>query len=201
MDENIYQAPESELLDGDAVQLPFYVVSQKKFLILFFATAGLYSVVWFYQHWKQYRESSGENVWPVARAVFSIFFTHTLFRHFDTRARQRDDTLQWSPSGMATVYVLAEIFQGVTDRVVQESYGEPYLDFLSILLMLFVAWPLYRAQQFANLACDDAEGKANHSLTAVNVLWIVIGALLWLLILIGLYDVAFGLPDYVDPVL
>lgn len=49
----------------------FYVVSTRKFAILFLATLGLYWIYWFYKNWDRYKDKwpyaseVGSTIWPV----------------------------------------------------------------------------------------------------------------------------------------
>ena len=76
MDQTIYDAPKAKLDDAnnDETNYEFYVVGITKFIVLFLATFGIYSVYWFYRNWKLYKIHNNEDIYPVARAIFSIFF-------------------------------------------------------------------------------------------------------------------------------
>lgn len=75
MNDNPYKAPESDLeLAVAGTEKQFYVVSIRKFTILFFMTLGLYTIYWFYSHWNEYKLYSGKKIWPAPRSIFSIFF-------------------------------------------------------------------------------------------------------------------------------
>ncbi len=48
IDKDIYSPPKAELQDiAENTQTTFYVVSERKFTILFLATLGLYELYWF----------------------------------------------------------------------------------------------------------------------------------------------------------
>lgn len=80
MESNLYEAPQSTLSDVESLEdKEFYVVSIKKFTILFMATFGFYSIYWFYRNWKMSKAKYRDDIWPVARGIFSIFFVHSLF--------------------------------------------------------------------------------------------------------------------------
>ena len=56
----------------------FYVVSARKFWLLFLLTGGIYCVAWFYKNWAHFkRATKDDDIWPGPRAVFHIFFVHS----------------------------------------------------------------------------------------------------------------------------
>lgn len=71
--------------------------------------------------------------------------------------------------------------------------GKPLLDLLGLLMVGMVGWPLARAQRVANAVCEDPEGRANHELTWANWLWILPGGLVWLGMMLILWE-GFGGP-------
>ena len=57
-----------------------------------------------------------------------------------------------------------------------------------------VAWLLTRAQRVANLASGDPGGKGNGQLGAANIVWILLGLVMWLMTLVGIAGLL-GLPN------
>jgi len=163
----------------------FYVVSSKKFAILFLATSGLYTVYWFYKNWSRYKTQTQENIWPVPRSIFSIFFVHSLFRHIHEKISRTQKNIQFDPQSSATLLVGLLIISNLLDRAAAKSAGSPYTDILSIIMLAPLLVQFLKAQAFINLACDDADGSSNSLFTTANYIWIAIGIVLWGLIIIG----------------
>lgn len=188
MDENVYAPPASNVVDAapDGVNDDFYVVAPFKFCLLFFVTLGLYQLYWFYMQWARYRRRTGATVWPLARTIFAIFFTHSLAQRLDEAVRARGASYAWSPSAAATIYVIAQIASSVFDRLSAREIGSPLTDLISIALLAPIGLSLLRLQRAANHASGDPRGDSNRHLTAANYVWLVIGALLWLMLLFGL---------------
>lgn len=187
---NPYAAPEANVADAVPDLDMFYVISARKFALLFFATLGVYQVYWFYRHWQQYRLRTGERLLPVVRALFSIFFTHSLARRIDDGIRRGTRHVRWSPSVVATLFVILQILSNGLDRMAARSIGSPTTDVLSLLILLPVGWTLWSIQSAANTACQDPDGAGNARLSAANHAWIVFGLLWWALVCFGLF-----LPD------
>lgn len=177
---NLYAPPQAEVREIEAAAGdPFYVVARGKFLLLYFATIGLYQVYWFYRHWAAQRRHRGTRTVPVLRALFAIFFTHSLFQRIDASLDADGQAVRWHPRWAATAFVLLSLLSYVLSQLVGKSIGWPVTDVLNLLIIVPVAWPLWIAQRAANLACADPAGARNAALTVPNGLWLALGVLLW----------------------
>lgn len=188
---NPYAPPDARIAEvaanGEAaIAPPFYVVSSRKFLLLFFGTVGIYSVYWFWRHWKLHKIDKTLDIWPVPRAIFQIFFAHSLNREVDHLIQRKRLRFDWSPGGLATLFVVASLVSGVADRLSWNGIGSPISDLVSLATLLPVGYCLLRTQQAANVACEDPAGDTNHRLTVANYAWLAVGALWWLLVAVGL---------------
>jgi hypothetical protein len=187
-DTNFYAPPQAQIADPvDAAKVaPFYIVSERKSLLLFFATIGMYSLYWFWRHWTLHKIDKTLEIWPVPRAVFQIFFAHSLNREIDSLLERKQQRFAWSPNALATVFVVFTIVSNIADRLSWRGIGSPYSDLISLLTLLPMGYCLFRTQRAANLACGDPDAVANRRLTAANYLWLTLGALFWALIVLGL---------------
>lgn len=187
MDIHPYAPPAAVVADVPlpaAAARPFFVVAPWKFALLFGMTVGLYQYYWSYMHWARFRRHTGTPMWPVARAVFSIFFAHSLNGEIDHRLRLRPG-FRWSPGALATLYVVSTLGAAVADRLSAHEVGAPYTSLAGLVLLLPIGYSMARTQQAANAACDDPGGRANARLGWANWIWIALGAVLWGVILIG----------------
>lgn len=191
---NPYAPPAADLSTAAelAADRRFYVVSPGKFAVLFFATLGMYSVYWFYANWKAYREASGQRLWPIPRAIFNIFFTHSLMRRIQQRLDARNIAHSWSPGAVATGWVILSIVSHIADQLSYNESGYLVADVLSFLILIPLFLVLRSAQVAINTCEGDPQGACNANYTGANWLWILIGLLLWLLAAFG-YAVLFGL--------
>lgn len=189
MIENPYISPSTELVteESEKVSHRFYVVSSKKFYTLFFATLGSYQVYWFYKNWKQFRIHTRARVLPLMRGIFSIFFTHSLFKEVGDRIDLSGRLFDWQPKTLATMIVLLNIVSGIVDRFSGKSIGSPYTDLLSVALNVPIGMLLHKAQLAINFSCDDPEGRTNDSFSIANYCWLAVGAVLWVLVFIGAF--------------
>lgn len=189
--DDIYAQPKSDPLPEAHQQQEsngLYVVSPRKFWIMLVTTLGIYQIYWFYRHWAAQKKSTGESMWPGLRALFSIFFTHSLFR----RIHAANDFKTAQLSGLATCFVLLSIIESVISRMSFNDVGSPWTDLIEFALVPLCGMCLVPAQKQANAACGDPDGSTNNKLMAANVVWMLIGLIIWGLGLFGLL-MAFGL--------
>jgi len=183
--ERMYRPPAAENtpLPRPTPNGDFYVVSPTKFLVLFFATFGGYQMYWFFANWRRYRDRTRRPLSPVWRAVFSPFFAHKLFGIVaEQGARVSPTAPRLESNGMATLYVALVIGSWLIDHM----GDNPVLDVAAAVLGLGAAYPLLAAQQAANAASGDRDGSSNSRLTPLNYVFILFGALLWPLFVLGL---------------
>lgn len=126
-------------------------------------------------------------MWPVARAIFPVFFIHSLFREVDHRRSQDPSGWpEWNHSSHATMLVIMLIVSHIVDRMAGRSIGSPVTDFISLLFLIPVTFAFASAQEKINQSCGDPEGKANDRLTAANIFWIVFGVIIWALVVMSI---------------
>lgn len=176
-------ADEVQLSAGEDRNL-FYVVSKRKLAILFLATMGLYSIYWFYKNWDQYRDntpyaSEGGAIWPVMRAIFSVFFIHSLFRKIKESAPAAPLLAQWSTNAHAWTMIALLMVSNLLDRLSARGIGSPETDLLSLLILLPLLSSFSKAQAMVNISCGDPDGTTNGKLTKANWAWMVAGGLVW----------------------
>jgi hypothetical protein len=121
----------------------------------------------------------------VARGIFSIFFTHALFREIKAYGNDKAALAEWNNESHATQLVLAMIAASVLDRLSYRSIGSPYTDIASILIMGPVLGLLLSAQRMINVSCDDPNGKSNSRFTNANYVWIALGLIFWIFFILS----------------
>ena len=187
MSDSIYAPPEADVSAPPSDAAPrYYIVAPLKFFLLSIMTLGLYFVYWFYKNWQMIKLRDANDSWPVARAIFYIFFTHSLFTDIDIRAKERDTSYEWSPGLTATLFVVLSIVNNIADRVIPEDALGWWYVIGSLSLVFILPILLFQAQKAINFACNDERGDSNRKITAANAAWLILGALFWLLVIIGM---------------
>lgn len=187
MSDSIYATPEAAVDVAESEETRYYVVSPKKFLILSIATFGLYFVYWFYKNWDNVKRRDNNDTWPVPRAIFYIFFTHSLLTDVNETLKRKAVEHVWNPSMVASLFVLLTLIDTGISRAAFKNIGSPYTDTVGFFTAIILAFVMLPAQKAINAACEDAGGNTNSSLTVVNWVWIVLGGLFWIANLTGLY--------------
>ena len=178
--------------------LEYFPVSEGKLITLYILSFGLYGVYWFYKNWTLQQARMDKKIFPLMRAIFSIFFTHSLFRRIKHSAHNLEKKHSFNANLMATLFVVAVVISNLLDRV---SVNSGMLDMLSdntmiiisLIIFLLSAYPLAAVQATVNRLNNDILGYLNHKYSAWNYLLIFIGGLLWLMLLLGLLTNSMGL--------
>jgi hypothetical protein len=190
--ENPYQPPQAPVADvGINADEGLYVVAPWKFLTLMLGTAGVYSLYWFYKNWSLLNRRH-KSYWPVPRAFFAVFFTHALFEEIAARVRRSANAYAWSPSNLATAYVICAIVQTLLSRLPPGVVDARFAAVASISMLAPITFVLYRGQLASNVAEGDPRGTRNDKLTAANLGWLVLGGVWWSLMLLGLFVIITG---------
>ncbi|MFP3515886.1 hypothetical protein SB766_06775 [Pseudomonas sp. SIMBA_077] len=157
----------------------FFVVSIKKFLLMYFMTGGLYLIVWFFEHWKQYRKSTGVKVWPAGRTSFGVLMVFSLFWKIHKALCESGLTYRWFPLIRAILIIVLGGYYLLT-ALRPTSPGMPASYYvISPLLMLVMGFLLVGAQRAVNFLEGDPAGERNSKLSVANGIWITLGSVVW----------------------
>ena len=177
---------------------PFFPVAEGELITLYILSFGLYGIYWFQQNWKRQQPMMDKKIYPVWRAIFSIFFTHSLFKRIDQQAVHLPQQHKFNANVLATFFVAAVIVSNVIDRFsinteVDQSITNTTLIITSVVLFLFSAYPLARVQATVNRINNDMLGYLNHKYSAWNYVLIILGIVSWLMLAMGLLAESMGL--------
>lgn len=182
-----YAPPQAVVADPAVLRVvsPHYVVGARKFFLLYLLTWGLYGIYWFYLHWARIRTAKRQEMWPAARAIFPVFFTHSLARELDESLRKAERDYTWSPTAVATTLVVLQFVSSFLDRWSWSQSESAAVTIISIALLLPIAGLSWSLQHVANLACDEPTGDSNRRLTWANGLWLAAGTGLLVVVLMS----------------
>ncbi|GLR13411.1 hypothetical protein GCM10007907_22010 [Chitinimonas prasina] len=197
MNLNPYSPPQTALdqssFEGGNSSAPeFYVVSRRKFFLLFYLTLGFYDYYWFYRNWAIYKARTGESIWPVMRGLFPIFFVWSLFASVDRSLKRGQRTHFFNHARLGSVYVVASVIGHTCNKLSDKNIGSPYTDWIPLLVFITLGYTLWQAQKAINIACNDPQGESNSRLSWANYGWM--GGTL-LIVALTLYAIVSGVAD------
>ena len=160
-------------LEDVVAEPPFFAVSVAKLAVMSVCTFSLYEVYWFYKNWQRIAER--ELVWPLARAIFAVFYCYPCF----ARIRDHEGASQLGSRLYAVPMAIGFIATSLTWRL-----PEPW-DWISLSSFLF----LLPVQSYANrlnaLACPSHD--RNSRFRGWNWAAVLIGGALMLLAIAGMF--------------
>ena len=176
----------------------FFPVSEGKLITLYLLSFGLYGIYWFYQNWKIQQPKMDKKIMPLMRAIFSIFFTHSLFRIIDKSAEHLDKKHKFNANVLATFFVAAIIVSNVIDRLSLNSsafinMSSNTIIIASIIIFFLSVYPMVKVQATVNRINGDLLGYLNHKYSIWNYLLMALGASMWALMAMGLLAGSMGL--------
>ncbi|MDQ2099287.1 MAG: hypothetical protein QQW96_16785 [Tychonema bourrellyi B0820] len=144
-----------------------------KFCFLMIITFGLYELPWCHKQWKFLKDRENLNINPWVRAVFFLFTMHNLAKKVFVLAEKQGYRERPSAFQVTLIYWIFFILSFLPD---------PFwlISFFGVvpLLTILKAVNYYWEQEQPNL-------PVRKSFTGREVAWIVFGAILWLLVIIG----------------
>ena len=188
---------------------PLFAVSEGKLLTLYLLSFGLYGVYWFYKNWQLQQPTMDKKIYPLLRAIFSIFFTHSLFKRINQQASKLEKKHRFNANLMATLYVVSIVLSHLIDRlsmagddatagmgiVLHDALSANTLIIISVSTFLLSAFPLLQVQATANRINDDILGYLNHKYSVWNYIMIATGSLFWVMLGLGILANSMGLTE------
>jgi len=189
---------ELQSTDTEEKNIQFFPVSEGKLITLYILSLGLYGVYWFYKNWKLQQPLMDKKIYPVWRAIFSIFFTHSLFRRINEQATDLEKKHRFNANTLATFFVATIIVSQILDRLSTHSATfegmiSSTVIITSLALLCLSVLPMVKVQATVNRINGDMLGYLNHKYSLGNYALIVFGVLLWLMIVMGLFAESMGL--------
>lgn len=168
---NSPHTPNSAQPSHPPIAVQYRLVSLRKLIILYFASLGFYTFVWFYRNWKIVRDERKDKVTPWVRTLFSGFTAYGLFRRIFADTQNRSSYVsKYSADILGAGYLLFMILGRLPG-----NWG---------LISIFAFLPLVEVQKVIN---SSSPTPPDDTLTSKHWVLIVIGAIVWVLVLIGLF--------------
>jgi len=150
----------------------FFYVSPLKLVVMCIVTFGIYELFWFYKNWAYVKEHTNGRLWPIVRAIFSGITYYWLLRHISRAGAVQGIKCQYSPVLLAFAYIVLVMASHMPDPF--SLVGQ-----LSCLALL-------PAQSYVNSLNKNSATPINSRFTVANWIFIVIGAQMQVLAIIGM---------------
>lgn len=158
-----------------------YVVSIRKFVLLYVFTCSGYVFYWSYRNWLSCKDMTGADIMPVLRGVFWPFFILSQFEYVQLRLDMAGRSHCWHPDTRGLLLMLL-VWIGVLLSMLFTRPSDT--SFVFAVYMLLIAGGLFLwigAQRAINVLQGDPKGSCNDTVSGCNVLWMMAGGLALLL--------------------
>ncbi|MDW3095364.1 MAG: hypothetical protein R8G33_06815 [Gammaproteobacteria bacterium] len=171
----------------------YFSISLSKLRNMYLLTFGLYCIYWFYKHWRLQNIYSAPSVMPLARGIFAIFFTHSLTHRIGQSMKNKNTQGSKNLSLFATAFVVLIILTNIFSKLAGSGNYPIYFDFIWIALLYLSVLPLIEIQDNVNALKGDPLGIYNSKYNWQHILIIILGAVLWIGLILGLTAEILGL--------
>lgn len=151
------------------------IISLNKFIFLSFISFGTYEIWWIYKSWKFFKQKDELDINPIARALFSIFFLHSLFNEILDFAQEKNYDKSYSSNFLFFGFIILNFLS---------KLPEPFW-LISILSFLFLI-PPFKALNFAKMNSTEFKVIEQNKFSTRQIILIVIGIIFWSLVILGL---------------
>ena len=152
----------------------FFAVAPWKLVLMCLVTLGLYQLYWFYQHWVCVRRHDGSAILPVPRAIFGVFYCHSLFSRIRKEGELQGLSDPPAAGMLATVWILASLAWRLPGALA-------LLGVVSWFTMIPIQAYAKRINAKVAPACDR-----NARLTGLNWVGLVLGGAFFGFVVVGL---------------
>jgi hypothetical protein len=159
----------------------FLYIPVARLILMSIVSFSLYEAYWMYKNWRYVQERDNLKIQPFWRAVFGIFFCHSLLRriHEDNEARSLQ-VPSFSPNGLATGWVVLMIITNALSRVPGITAS-----IVAVFIPSFLC--LVPVQNYLNSVNEQrSPGQRYYRWSWGQIVLLVAGVLFWALLLAGL---------------
>jgi len=165
------------------VPIKFYGVSLRKLIIFNVLTCRFYTIYWFCKNWLMVREVEQEDILPIARGLFSIFFCIELFEKIFLRVKiEKKQVL--SARGLGWLYIFLSLTGAVISRI---NFMPPIAHLLALLILVSTTLPLIYVQRAINLNNKnlDSSFEPENNFSGKEKVVLAVGSVFFALLIIG----------------
>ena len=94
----------------------FFTTSTLKLVLMSICTFGIYELYWFYKNWVLIKERTGQNIMPIWRSIFALFWAYSCFKHIKNSAAENNIQESLFIGVLGIVYFVLEILPLFPDQ-------------------------------------------------------------------------------------
>jgi hypothetical protein len=153
----------------------FFSASTKKFVLMYIATSGIYSLYWFYKNWVFIKSRTNQNIMPLMRSIFNIFFVYSFFSYIKEFAAKKRVNIRLPVGFFTAVYIFFEIISIFYDTSFFPNglITVLFSDFVSLLILLQINIAAERINK-----AEISDYKPNDMLSENNWIIMILGVML-----------------------
>jgi hypothetical protein len=179
MKENPYAPPTAAVADVQQGlpdnSNPLFAVGTVKIFFMSLCTLGIYQLYWMYRHWRLIQARDRSDIMPFWRAFFGVIFCWPLFKRIKEDGETHGVTEGFAFEVLAVLYIALNITWQLPD---------PWW-LIGLATTVVVTLVQHHANRVNAAAAPDHE--RNDRLTGWNWVAVVLGGMLLLLALVGLF--------------
>ncbi|WP_123125048.1 hypothetical protein [Rufibacter latericius] len=161
--------------EQDIIEEYHQVLPVWKFSMLCFLSFSLYLIYWWYKNWYFIKEmEEREEIMPIWRSIFVIFFGYELNKNVLGRAKSVGYEQSYSPGWLFVAFLLISLLSNLPDPM-----------WLISLVSFVPMIPVLQARNYFFRKANP-QGKTSSAFSGGEIVVVVLGAIFFVLVLIGL---------------
>lgn len=164
--------------------IEYFAISPKRLALFSILTLGIYEIFWFYKNWEAIKKAENLKISPLGRAIFAVFYCNSLFKKVLESAKSHNYKNSYSPSWLATAYILLLVVGNGSSRVESADVG---LNLVWLVIAISSFIPLLAVQKAINFNNEKIKGSSDLKswFSGGEVVLVIIGCAWFLLVLWG----------------
>ena len=96
-------------MKNEIIEPYFFTTSTTKLVLMCICTFGFYQLYWFYKNWVIIKNPTGQNIMPFWRALFSIFWCYSCFKHIKNFGEKNNIVTRLPVGFLTLIYILTPL--------------------------------------------------------------------------------------------
>lgn len=159
-----------------AESCPFFPVSTSKFVVMNVTTLTFYSLYWIYKNWRRIKVREQSDIRPFWRTFFAPLWGFSLLANIRSYAEKQGVAVAWSANVLGALFLVLNILGW---RLPDPWWLISFMTFLALI-------PAVQTIEEVNRRAPEC-ADLNHRFSATNVVTMLVGTLVLVLMLFGLF--------------